>query len=46
MKKTGSEKREVPSAQFVRTNEQNNPKTSNPEDLHPFECAATERGTL
>ena len=30
---------------FERTHGQNDPKTSNPEELHPFEYAALERRT-
>ena len=36
---------EYPIDPFARTNGQNNPKTSNPEDLSLFEHSVTERRT-
>ena len=43
--KTGLEKGKEPSAWFSRTYGQNNPKTSNPGEIWPFEYAAPEKRT-
>ena len=39
-------KKKIPSDWFERTNGQNNPKNSNPEEIHLFEYEATERITI
>ena len=41
--KYGSERGEEPTAQFARSNGENNPKTSNSEDISLFKFSVTER---